>query len=79
VGGGNGINSNLHVLDSDNSFDSYHSPPPSPYAVVVLDASVEVFVTPPSRPATTATRLATLGMSLGSSIPTPPTQQPSQH
>jgi hypothetical protein len=53
VGGGNGSNSNLDVLDSDNSFDSYHTLPPSPCAR--LDVSVEVFVTPPSSPARTGT------------------------
>jgi hypothetical protein len=73
VGRGNGSNINLDVLDSDNSFDSYHTPPPSPCAGGVgLDVSAEVFVTPPSSPAATGTRLATLGMTLGLSIPTPP-------
>jgi hypothetical protein len=66
VGGGNV--SDLNVLDADNSYDSFHTPPPSPCAG--LDVSVEVFVTPPSSPATTG--MVTSGKSTGSSIPTPP-------
>jgi hypothetical protein len=64
VGGGNG--SDLNVLDAHNSYDSFHTPPPSPCAGL----DVEVFVTPPSSPATMGT--VTSGMSPGSSIPTPP-------
>jgi hypothetical protein len=66
------MHDDLNVLDFNNSFDSYHSPPPSPCAGIGLDVSVEVFVTPPSSPATTGTGPVTSGMSLGSSIPTPP-------
>jgi hypothetical protein len=74
VGGGYGSDmpDNLNVLDFDNSYDSYHTPPPSPCAGGGLDVSVEVFVTPPSSPATTGTGQVTSGVSLGSSIPTPP-------
>jgi hypothetical protein len=72
-GEGNGSNSNLDVLDSVNSYDSYHTPPPSPCAGGVgLDISVEVFVTPPSSPAATGTRLAISCLTLGSNILTPP-------
>jgi hypothetical protein len=72
VGGGYGSDmlNNLNVLDFDNSFEAYHTPPPSPCAG--HDVSDEVFVTPRSSPANKGTGPVTSGMSPGSSIPTPP-------
>jgi hypothetical protein len=60
----------LNVLDFGSSFDSYHTPPPSPCAG--HDVSDEVFSTPPSSPATKGMEPVTSGMSPGSSILTPP-------